>query len=67
MRVLLRDPGVRAVLRDSRRARKAFVPASTTYILCFCLSFAWPDRSEAFDGFDLTVGSGRTGLIGLNG
>ncbi|MFB6662335.1 ABC-F family ATP-binding cassette domain-containing protein [[Kitasatospora] papulosa] len=41
--------------------------ASTTHILCSSLSFAWPDGSEVFDGFQLTVGSGRTGLIGLNG
>ena len=41
--------------------------ASTTHILCSSLSFAWPDGSEVFDGFQLTVGGGRTGLIGLNG
>ncbi|MFF5727766.1 ABC-F family ATP-binding cassette domain-containing protein [[Kitasatospora] papulosa] len=41
--------------------------ASTAHILCSSLSFAWPDGSEVFDGFQLTVGSGRTGLIGLNG
>ena len=39
--------------------------ASTTHILCSSLSFAWPDGSEVFDGFQLTVGGGRTGLIGL--
>ncbi|MFJ3705978.1 MULTISPECIES: ABC-F family ATP-binding cassette domain-containing protein [unclassified Streptomyces] len=43
------------------------MPASTTHILCSSLSFAWPDGSEVFDGLQLTVGSGRTGLIGLNG
>ncbi|TPM87024.1 ABC-F family ATP-binding cassette domain-containing protein [Mesorhizobium sp. B2-3-3] len=36
-------------------------------MLCSSLSFAWPDGSEVFDGFQLTVGGGRTGLIGLNG
>ncbi|MEH0406544.1 ABC-F family ATP-binding cassette domain-containing protein [[Kitasatospora] papulosa] len=41
--------------------------ASTTHILCSSLSFAWPDGSEVFDGFQLTLGGGRTGLIGLNG
>ncbi|MFB8110275.1 ABC-F family ATP-binding cassette domain-containing protein [[Kitasatospora] papulosa] len=41
--------------------------ASTTHILCSSLSFAWPDGSEVFDGFQLTVSGGRTGLIGLNG
>ncbi|MEU1486501.1 ABC-F family ATP-binding cassette domain-containing protein [Streptomyces sp. NPDC005752] len=41
--------------------------ASSTHILCSSLSFAWPDGSEVFDGFQLAVGPGRTGLIGLNG
>ncbi|WP_203183767.1 ABC-F family ATP-binding cassette domain-containing protein [Streptomyces pratensis] len=43
------------------------MPASTTHILCSSLSFAWPDGSEVLDGFQLAVGPGRTGLIGLNG
>lgn len=43
------------------------MPASTTHILCSSLSFAWPDGSEVFDDFQLAVGPGRTGLIGLNG
>ncbi|MEU1211512.1 ABC-F family ATP-binding cassette domain-containing protein [Streptomyces sp. NPDC005791] len=43
------------------------MPASTPHVLCSSLSFAWPDGSEAFDGFHLAVGPGRTGLIGLNG
>ncbi|WP_405690821.1 ABC-F family ATP-binding cassette domain-containing protein [Streptomyces sp. NBC_01185] len=43
------------------------MPASTTHILCSSLSFAWPDGSEVFDDFQLAVGHGRTGLIGLNG
>jgi ATPase subunit of ABC transporter with duplicated ATPase domains len=43
------------------------VPASTTHIVCSSLSFAWPDGSEVFDDFQLAVGPGRTGLIGLNG
>jgi ATPase subunit of ABC transporter with duplicated ATPase domains len=38
-----------------------------THIACSSLSFAWPDGSEVFDEFQLTVGPGRTGLIGLNG
>ncbi|MFJ1925067.1 ABC-F family ATP-binding cassette domain-containing protein [Streptomyces sp. NPDC088131] len=37
------------------------------HITCSSLSFAWPDSSEVFDGFQLTVGPGRTGLIGVNG
>ncbi|MFI2779869.1 ABC-F family ATP-binding cassette domain-containing protein [Streptomyces sp. ALB3] len=43
------------------------MPATTTHILCSSLSFAWPDGREVFDGFQLAVGPGRTGLIGLNG
>ncbi|MGW4233195.1 ABC-F family ATP-binding cassette domain-containing protein [Streptomyces sp. NPDC004980] len=43
------------------------MPATTTHITCSSLSFAWPDGSEVFDGFQLAVGPGRTGLIGLNG
>jgi ATPase subunit of ABC transporter with duplicated ATPase domains len=50
-----------------RRSREALVSASTTHIHCTSLSFAWPDGSEVFDDFQLAVGPGRTGLIGLNG
>ncbi|MGX8279403.1 ABC-F family ATP-binding cassette domain-containing protein [Streptomyces sp. PBSH9] len=38
-----------------------------THISCTSLSFSWPDGSEVLTGFDLAVGPGRTGLIGLNG
>ncbi|MGW3741418.1 ABC-F family ATP-binding cassette domain-containing protein [Streptomyces sp. NPDC005146] len=41
--------------------------APMTHIACSSLSFAWPDGSEVFDDFQLAVGPGRTGLIGLNG
>ncbi|MEU0376320.1 ABC-F family ATP-binding cassette domain-containing protein [Streptomyces cyaneofuscatus] len=41
--------------------------ASDTHISCTSLSFSWPDGTEVLSGFDLTVGPGRTGLIGLNG
>ncbi|WP_432148685.1 ABC-F family ATP-binding cassette domain-containing protein [Streptomyces sp. bgisy029] len=41
--------------------------ASDTHVNCASLAFAWPDGTEVFSGFDLTVGPGRTGLIGLNG
>lgn len=37
------------------------------FATCSALSFDWPDGSPVFDGFDLTVGPGRTGLVGLNG
>lgn len=38
-----------------------------TFITCSGLSFDWPDGTPVFDGFQLTVGPGRTGLIGRNG
>nr|WTB35400.1 ATP-binding cassette domain-containing protein [Streptomyces sp. NBC_00830] len=38
-----------------------------THIDCSSLSFAWPDGSAVFNDFQLAVGPGRTGLIGLNG
>lgn len=41
--------------------------APLAHITCSSLSFAWPDGSEVFDDFHLTVGPGRTGLIGVNG
>lgn len=41
--------------------------ASSTHIGCSDLTFAWPDGTPVFDGFQLAVGPGRTGLIGLNG
>ncbi|MFG2981515.1 ABC-F family ATP-binding cassette domain-containing protein [Streptomyces sp. NPDC048258] len=37
------------------------------YLTCSALSFDWPDGTPVFDGFQLAVGPGRTGLIGLNG
>ncbi|MEU4096805.1 ABC-F family ATP-binding cassette domain-containing protein [Streptomyces sp. NPDC026673] len=39
----------------------------TLSITCTDLSFAWPDGTPVLDGFQLAVGPGRTGLIGLNG
>ncbi|MFD5736067.1 ABC-F family ATP-binding cassette domain-containing protein [Streptomyces sioyaensis] len=36
-------------------------------IVCTALGFAWPDGSPVLENFPLTVGPGRTGLIGLNG
>lgn len=38
-----------------------------THLACSALSFGWPDGTPVFDGFQLAVGPGRTGLIGLNG
>ncbi|MFD8013831.1 ABC-F family ATP-binding cassette domain-containing protein, partial [Streptomyces sp. NPDC059762] len=31
------------------------------------LSFSWPDGTEVFDDLKVTVGPGRTGLVGTNG
>ncbi|MFJ2402403.1 ABC-F family ATP-binding cassette domain-containing protein [Streptomyces xanthochromogenes] len=31
------------------------------------LSFAWPDGNDVFADFQLAIGPGRTGLVGLNG
>ena len=36
-------------------------------IACTDLDFAWPDGTVVFDGLDLTIGPGMTGLIGRNG
>ncbi|WP_031074297.1 ABC-F family ATP-binding cassette domain-containing protein [Streptomyces sp. NRRL S-118] len=41
--------------------------SSPTFITCTDLAFSWPDGTEVLDGFQLAVGPGRTGLIGLNG
>lgn len=38
-----------------------------TFVTCTSLSFAWPDGTGVLDDFSLTVGPGRTGLVGLNG
>ena len=40
-------------------------PASS--VSCSGLSFRWPDGTEVFDGLSLTIGRGRTGLVGANG
>jgi ATPase subunit of ABC transporter with duplicated ATPase domains len=36
-------------------------------IACSNLGFVWPDGTVVLDGLDLTLGPGRTGLIGVNG
>ncbi|MFE2938198.1 ABC-F family ATP-binding cassette domain-containing protein [Streptomyces sp. NPDC059255] len=41
--------------------------AAPAHITCTALSFAWPDGTEVFHDFQLAIGPGRTGLIGLNG
>ncbi|MFE2377084.1 ABC-F family ATP-binding cassette domain-containing protein [Streptomyces sp. NPDC059398] len=40
---------------------------SSTQISCTALSFSWPDGTSVLDRFQLAVGPGRTGLIGVNG
>jgi len=37
------------------------------FVVCAQLGFAWPDGTEVFTDIDLTIDSGRTGLIGDNG
>ena len=36
-------------------------------IACNDLTFTWPDGTAVLDGLDLTIGPGRTGLVGVNG
>ncbi|MFF0427031.1 ABC-F family ATP-binding cassette domain-containing protein [Streptomyces sp. NPDC004520] len=38
-----------------------------TFLTCSSLFFSWPDGTEVFEDFRLSVGPGRTGLVGLNG
>ncbi|MFC9595504.1 ABC-F family ATP-binding cassette domain-containing protein [Streptomyces sp. NPDC056944] len=38
-----------------------------TFITCSSLSFSWPDGTTVLDDFRLSVGPGRTGLVGVNG
>lgn len=42
-------------------------PHAATSVTCAGLAFTWPDGTTVFEGFDLAVGPGRTGLIGRNG
>ncbi|MBO8191654.1 ABC-F family ATP-binding cassette domain-containing protein [Streptomyces oryzae] len=44
----------------------ALTPPSHS-VVCSRLSFSWPDGTPVLTDFDLAVGPGRTGLIGLNG
>lgn len=38
-----------------------------TSLTCSGLSFHWPDGTPVLDGLSLTIGRGRTGLVGANG
>ncbi|WP_436774264.1 ABC-F family ATP-binding cassette domain-containing protein [Yinghuangia sp. YIM S09857] len=40
---------------------------TTPAIVCSDLSFAWTDGTPVFDGLDLAIGTGHTGLVGANG
>ncbi|HEY0542836.1 MAG TPA: ATP-binding cassette domain-containing protein [Actinoallomurus sp.] len=39
----------------------------STSVTCSALSFQWPDGTTVFDGLSVTIGRGRTGLVGANG
>ncbi len=39
----------------------------STSIVVNDLSFAWPDGGSVFEDFTVTIGPGRTGLVGVNG
>ncbi|GLW18448.1 ABC transporter [Streptomyces sp. NBRC 13847] len=43
------------------------MPPASASVVCTGLDFAWPDGTPVLADFPLTVGPGRTGLIGLNG
>jgi ATPase subunit of ABC transporter with duplicated ATPase domains len=47
--------------------RMASSTPSPTYLTCSGVRFTWPDGTPVLDGFDWSVGPGRTGLVGLNG
>ncbi|MGA5134635.1 ABC-F family ATP-binding cassette domain-containing protein [Streptomyces olivoreticuli] len=36
-------------------------------LTCSALSFGWPDGTPVLDGLSLSIGRGRTGLVGANG
>ncbi|MFE9256694.1 ABC-F family ATP-binding cassette domain-containing protein [Streptomyces sp. NPDC006879] len=40
---------------------------SPTFITCSTLDFDWPDGTPVFEGLQLAVGPGLTGLVGRNG
>ncbi|MFD3683196.1 ATP-binding cassette domain-containing protein [Nocardiopsis sp. NPDC058631] len=42
-------------------------PATGVFLTCSALSFQWADGTPVLDGLSLTVGQGRTGLVGANG
>ena len=51
----------------SPASSSAAFPGGPASIVCTGLGFAWPDGTPVLEDFQLAVGPGRTGLIGLNG
>ncbi|GGY36510.1 ABC transporter [Streptomyces xanthochromogenes] len=51
------------LLRNRETRMSTFPPQ----ISSAALSFAWPDGNDVFADFQLAIGPGRTGLVGLNG
>ncbi|MFH8484534.1 ABC-F family ATP-binding cassette domain-containing protein [Streptomyces longisporoflavus] len=41
--------------------------APSASLTCSALTFQWPDGTSVFDGLSLSIGRGRTGLVGTNG
>ena len=41
--------------------------APSACLTCSALTFQWPDGTTVFDELSLTIGRGRTGLVGTNG
>ncbi|GAA3082924.1 ATP-binding cassette domain-containing protein [Streptomyces roseofulvus] len=48
-------------------APEALVSHHPVFLSTTSLSFSWPDGTEVFDDLKVTVGPGRTGLVGSNG
>ncbi|MFJ5595572.1 ABC-F family ATP-binding cassette domain-containing protein [Streptomyces noursei] len=46
-------------------SKPATTPAAA--VVCTRTDFAWPDGTPVLNGFQFSVGPGRTGLVGLNG
>ena len=43
------------------------MPTPSPVVVCSGLRLAWPDATPVFSDLSLSIGPGRTGLIGLNG
>ncbi|MEV6104813.1 ABC-F family ATP-binding cassette domain-containing protein [Streptomyces sp. NPDC051940] len=41
--------------------------STPVFLTCSQLGFQWPDGTPVFEDFDLSLGAGRTGLVGING